>query len=521
MILKRRYKLVYVITAAIMLAVAAVALTRIAPRPHEVRAADALRKQGRLPQALDLYQDVLAREPHNEGALWGVAATHLARQDADLALEYLNRYLSRYPRGKHSAEARGALGRVRALYVQNAAPSPELAPGPAPAIPPGPSRALQAAWARAEKLERHDRLLDAVAAYAAIAESNADGPTRAAALERMARCEARRPPFDYDRVRHFYFRAQRAYRDINDLANAERCGQLAYLAQEYARVKGEREKLAAEQVEVETLARESVPEPGPREAFEETLKAYRAGDDTTALAGARALADKVPAAWFVAGMIHARQGDWDSARTELRLYLSKEPKSDLAEEARRELAAMEGKRPLLVDDFLRPAVRWRVDGESRDVVPATEAPPEPADGPCLRLDPGQGIYTSFDEAEVSSLSLRLYIPPSDAPPLPRLSLQPYGPDALTCAPLYLTERGFEFFGQKARPTPVSAGWRRLVIDVTRSVVSAQVDGAFIGEVPRESAFSGLHLIAGDARGVGPLYLDDVLVTAPLAASAKP
>ena len=517
MSLQRRYKLAYVATAAGMLAVGAIALTLVAPRRNELAEADRLREQGKLAEALDRYQAVLARDPNHEHALWGAAATQLARQEPDLALAYLNRYLTRYPRGRYALDARRALGQVRGAYVQERRPSPELAPAPVPALPAGPSREVRAAWARAEKLERHNRLLDAVATYAAIAESNAEGPTRATAFERMARCEARRAPFDYERVRHFYLRAQRAYRDINDVPNALRCGQLAYLAQEYARVQGERERLAAEQRELQALAREVVPQPGPREAFEETLKAFRAGDDVTALAGARALSAEVPAAWFVAGMVHSRQGDWDTARTELRLYLSKEPQSELAGEARRTLAAMEGRRPLLVDDFLRPAIRWRVKGERREVVPVTEDPPAPLDGPALRIDPGQTLYTSFERADVGTVSLQVYVPPSDALPLPRLAWQPYGPDALTCAPLYLTERGFQFYGQRGEPTQVASGWRKLTLDVTRAVISAQVDDAFIGEVPREAPFTGLQIEAGDALGVGPAYLDSVRITSPLPA----
>jgi len=315
--LRAHHKTAYVVTAAVMLAVGAVALTLITPHRSEVQQADALRADGRLPQALDLYQDVLAKDPHNEGALWGVAATHLARQDPAMALEYLNRYLRRYPRGKHATEAKTALGRVRGTFIQAQRPSPELVPAPAPPLPTGPSHELRMAWERAEKHERHSRWLDAVAAYAAIAEGSADGLTRGAAFERMARCEAQRPPFDYERVRHFYLRAQRAYREAGDTADASRCQELAYLAQEYARVKGEREKLAAEQAEVERLAKESVPQPGPREVFEQALSAYRAGDDQTALQVARPLLNQVPAAWYVVGMIHARQGNWEAARREL------------------------------------------------------------------------------------------------------------------------------------------------------------------------------------------------------------
>ncbi|MBM3476747.1 MAG: tetratricopeptide repeat protein, partial [Armatimonadetes bacterium] len=410
MMLKPRFKAAYVITAAVMLALAAVVLTLVTPRRDEVQTADRLRAEGRLPEALDLYQDTLAKDPHDEGALWGVAATHLARRDTALALEYLNRYLRRYPRGRHSAEARAALGRVRAAYVREQKPSPELAPSPPPFVPPGPSREIEAAWERAEKLERHARLLEAITAYAAIAESSADGINRATAFERMARCEARRPPFDYARVRHFYLRAQRAYRESNALADASRCQQLAYLAQEYARVKGEQEKLAKEQREVAALAQQMVPEPEPREVFAEALAAYRAGDDAAALGGASKLLDQVPAAGYIVGMIHARQGNWEAARRELEEYVTREPGTELAAEARRELAAMRGKRPLFLDSFLRPAVKWRLDGEAADVVPVTEVKPapEPSDGPCLRLDPGQGTYTSFARTEVAAISFRLF-----------------------------------------------------------------------------------------------------------------
>jgi tetratricopeptide (TPR) repeat protein len=514
---KPRFKAAYVITAAVMLALAAVVLTLVAPRRDEVRAADAMRAEGHLLEALDLYQDTLARDPQDEGALWGVAATHLARRDSAMALEYLSRYLRRYPRGTHSTEARVALAKVRGEYVQAQKPSPELAPNPPPLVPPGPSREIQAAWERGEKLERHGRLLEAITAYAAIAQSSADGISRATALERMARCEARRPPFDYERVRHFYLRAQRVYRESNALADADRCQQLAYLAQEYARVKGEQEKLAKEQAEVAALAQKTVPEPGPREVFEEVLAAYRAGDDAAALQGASRLLNQVPAAQYIMGMIHARQGDWDAARRELEQYVAAEPTAEFAAEARRQLTAMSGKRPLLLDSFLRSAVKWRLDHEAPDVVPVTEVKPapDPSDGPCLRLDPGQGTYTSFGKTEVVTITLRLFVPPSDAPQLPRLRWQLYGPKALTCAPLYLTAKGYQFFGQRDKPVLPTPGWQALTIDATKSVVSAQVDGRFIGEVPREADFTGLHIVAEETPRAALLYLDDVRVLEPI------
>jgi len=518
--LKPRFKAVYVVAAALLLALAAVALTLTAGRHDEVRTADAMRAEGRLSEALDLYQDTLARDPHNEGALWGVAATHLARHDSPMTLEYLSRYLRRYPRGPHSAEARAALGRVRGELIRAQQPSPELAPVPAPVLPSQSARKTQAAWDQAEKLERHGRLLDAISTYAAIAESSADGVTRAAALERMARCESRRPPFDYERVRHFYLRAQRVYRESNALADAGRCQQLAYLAQEYARVKGEQEKLAQEQAEVAALARQVVPAPGPREVFEEALTAYRAGDDPDALRAATTLLSQVPAAAYIVGMIHARQGEWDAARRELERYVAIEPHTEFAAEARRQLAAMRGKRPLLVDSFLRPAVKWRLDGEAPDVVPVTEVKPapDPSDGPCLRLDPGEGTYASFAKTEVATITVRLFVPPSDKPPLPRLRWQLYGAKALTCAPLYLTDRGYVFFGQRGKPVPPASGWQALTIDVTKSVVSAQVDGRFIGDVAREADFSGLHIIADETPRAGPLYVDEVRVLEPIAAA---
>jgi tetratricopeptide (TPR) repeat protein len=520
---KRQVKLAYVLSAAIMLAGAAVALTLLAPRRDEVSTADRLRSEGRYAEALDLYQDTLAKDPTNEEALWGVAATHLARQDPPSALDYLNRYLRRYPRGRHSTEARSALGKLRGAYVENRKPSPELNPGTPPAMPAGPPREIEAAWEQAEKLERHGQLLDAVAAYAAVGESAADGVTRGAAFERMARCEARRPPFDYERVRHFYLRAQRAYREAADAQDADRCQQLAYLAQEYARVEGEREKLAEERREVERQARELVPAPGPREAFEEALAAFRAGDDPTALREAGALLDQVPAAWYIVGMVHARQGDWEAARRELDHYVAQEPSTDFAERAREQLALMRDKRPLLVDDFLRSAAKWRLDGEKHDAVPATESlkGPEPSEGPAMRLDPGQGTYTSFDKAEKATLSLRLYVPPADAPPLPRTRWQLYGPDALTCAPLLLTDKGLQFFGGTDKPVSVEPGWHTLTIDVTRSVVSAQVDGRFIGEVAREGPFNGVHVRTNENDEAGPLYLDDVTVVEPLSKGDKP
>jgi tetratricopeptide (TPR) repeat protein len=519
---KRQVKIAYVLSAAIMLAGAAVALTLLAPRSSEVSTAGRRRSEGRYGEALDLYQDTLARDPTNEDALWGVAATHLARQDPPSALDYLNRYLRRYPRGRYSTEARSALAKLRGAYVERREPSPELNPGTPPAMPAGPPREIEAAWEQAEKLERHGRLLDAVAAYAAVAESAADGITRGAAFERMARCEARRPPFDYERVRHFYLRAQRAYREAADAQDGDRCQQLAYLAQEYARVKGEREKLAKEQQEVEQQARELVPAPGPREAFEEALAAFKAGDDAAALRQGRALLNQVPAAWYIVGMVHARQGDWEAARGELDHYVAKEPGTEFAERARERLVAIRDKRPLLVDDFLRPAAKWRLDGEKPDVLPATEAlpGPEPSEGRCLRLDPGQGAYTSFEKAENATLNLRLYVPPADVPPLPRTRWELYGPDALTCAPLLLTDKGFQFFGQTGKPVPVEPGWHTLTMDVTRSVVSAQVDRRFIGEVAREGPFNGLHIRCNESGDASPVYLDDVTVVEPLSKGKK-
>ena len=517
------HKWAYVIGAAVFLAGAAVALTLLTPRRTDCARADALRVAGRYPEALDAYQDLLARDPNHEEALWGVAQVHLARRNPAMALQYLNRYLQKHPKGLHAAEARAALARVRGAYVDSQKPSPELSPGPAPSIPPGPPREIVEAWERAAKLERHSQWLDAITAYAAIAESSADGLVRGAALERMARCEAQRPPFDYQRVRHFYLRAQRAYRDAGDWGNASRCQELAYLAEEYARVKAEREKLAEQQREVAEVAEALVPQPGPREVFEHALSAYRVGDDQTAVQEAEQLKAQVPAAWYVLGMVHARSGDWEAARRELEQYLTREPETEFAAEARRELAEMQGKRPLFLDDFLRPATKWRLDGEKPDVVPATEsvAGPDPSDGPCLRLDPGAGTYTSFDQADLATLSLRLHVPPSDAPPLPRTRVQLYGPDVLTCAPLFITSRGYEFFGQTDRPAPLVAGWHRLLIDVTKALVTAQVDGRFVGEVPREGAFAGVHIRTDAAERAGPLYIDDVRVVEHIQPTGEP
>lgn len=522
MISNSRHKVAYVIGAATLLALAAVALTLLPPTRDTIAKADALRERGDLLGALDLYQEVLAEDPNNERALWGVAAAHLARQDRRMGLEYLNRYLNRHPRGRYATEAQQTLQRVRGDYVAAEQPSPELVPSP-PTRPSQLPTELQAVWERAEKLERRQRWLDAITVYAAVAESSADGATRAAAFERMALCEARRPPFDYNRVRHFYARAQRVYREIGDFANAQRCQQLAQLAGEYAKIKAERERLVREQQETVRQTRAAAPQRGPRELFQETLSAYRAGNYALALQSARGLVTQVPAAWYVIGMIHTREGDWEAARQELQHYLSLEPNTEFAEQARRELISIQGKRPVFLDTFLRPATRWRIRGEKPDVIPITEvlAGPEPSDGPCLRVDPGQAVYTSFGVVCPATIGFQLYVPRSDAPPLPRVRWQLYGPDALTCAPLYLTDKGYQFQGQRGKPIPSRSGWQTLSIDVTTGTVTAHVDARFIGETSREASFGGVLIVAGEGDPASPLYIDEVRVVQPLYLAQEP
>ena len=134
----RRSKWVYVVSVSVLLAGAALALTLMAPSRGPVAAADALRRAGRYPEALVRYQDLLARRPDDPEALWGVALTHLARRDPALALQYLNRYLRKHPRGRHAEEARQAVDDQRAAYIASQRPSPELAPGPPPEPPPPP-----------------------------------------------------------------------------------------------------------------------------------------------------------------------------------------------------------------------------------------------------------------------------------------------------------------------------------------------------------------------------------------------
>ena len=239
-------KWVYIASVSVLLAATAFLLTVISTRHNPVAAADSLRQAGRYSEALDRYQDVLARDPANEKALWGVAQTHLARNDPAMALEYLNRYLGKHPRGRYATEARQALDQARAALVAGRKPSPELTPEPAPALPAEPPPQLSDQWQDALTLEGRGALLDAITIYAAIAQTTDDTRVRAACLERIARCEARRPPFDFDRIRHFYLEAARAYRALDDRQNSARCQELAYLAQEYARVSAEREKLAEE-----------------------------------------------------------------------------------------------------------------------------------------------------------------------------------------------------------------------------------------------------------------------------------
>lgn len=506
-----RGKWLYVGSVAVLLAGAALALTLLAPRQGPLARADELREAGRYSEALDLYQTVLSRDPDNAEALWGAAATHLARSDHAMALDYLSRYIRVHPRGRHTHEASLALGRTRRLLVESQTPSPELAPEPAPPLPVGPPPKVVQQWERALDLEQRGQLLDAISAYAALAESAEDGRVRAASLERIARCEARRPPFDYDRIRHFYLEAAGAYRNLNDKQNSARCKELAYLAEEYKRVSEERRKLAEERRGLAAEKPPPAPPPGPEEVYAKALESLREGDDDRALQQAERIAAEVPSASYILGMVHVRQGLWDDARQELERYLTEVPEGAFAQEAQAELAAIKGKRPLLVDTFRRGAAKWRLSGTDGEDRPATEVKTgaDASDGPCLELEPGQGAYASFDKVAVATIELRIY----DAPPgaMPPVHIQLYSGGENTCAPLFIDERGYRFVSQSTPKAPRVKGWRKVVIDVSDELVTAHIDGEFIGEVWREGGFSGILIETDKASDAGALCIDDVRV----------
>ncbi len=514
--LDRRW--VYIASVSILFAVTAFLLTVISARRDPVAAADSLRKAGRYSEALDQYQDLLARDPDNERALWGVAQTHLARHDPPMAIEYLNRYLQKHPRGERAADARQALEQVRAALVAGRKPSPELAPGAAPTISATPSSQLSDQWQEALTLEGRGALLDAIAIYAGIAQTTQDPRVRAACLERVARCEARRPPFDFDRIRHFYLEASRAYRDLDDWQNSARCQELAYLAQEYARVSAERKKLAEEagKIQASRPKEEEPKEPTPQETYATALEAYRSGSYDEALAVAEKLVGALPDASFVLGMVHLRQGLWDDAGEELARYVQEVPNGASADEARAQLEAIKGKHLLLLDHFDAVAKKWQLVGAEPGTPPPTErlSGAAPSDGPCLKLEPRQGAYASFDEARVATIEIRFYDPPEDAAPLPGLTIRLYSQGANTCAPLIVSRRGYRFASQGAISVPHSSGWRRLVIDVSTGTVTAHLDGRLIGETRREGGLSGISFQTEDMRGASALYVDEVQVVEP-------
>jgi tetratricopeptide (TPR) repeat protein len=509
----RRGKWVYVLSVAVLLAGGAVALTLLTPRPGPVAQAERLREAGRHSEALDLYQAALAQDPSNAEALWGVAATHMARADYAMALDYLNRYLRAHPRGKHAHEAALALGRARRALVESQSPSPELAPEPGPSFPAGPSSKVVQQWDRALDLEQRGQLLDAIQAYAALAESAGDGRVRAASLERIARCEARRPPFDYDRIRHFYLEAARAYRNLGDWQNSARCKELAYLSEEYKRVSEERQKLAQERRELAQDRPPAPPPPGPEEVYAKALEALKAGDDGKALQQAEKVAGKVAGASYILGMVHLRQGLWDDARQELEQYLRDAPDGEFADEVAAELASIRGKRPLLIDAFHRGAGKWRLADTGGKAQPTTEVKggADPSDGPCLKLAPGEGAYTGFEKAPIATIELRIYDPSPDDEPLPPTRIQLYSGGEHTCAPLLIDERGYRFVSQSTPKAPRAKGWRKLTIDVSPEVVTAHIDGRFIGEVWREGDLSGLLIETDKAADAGPLLIDEVRI----------
>jgi hypothetical protein len=290
---------------------------------------------------------------------------------------------------------------------------------------------------------------------------------------------------------------------------------MANLAQEYARVKAEQEKLAEQQRELEALvaAQDAIEAPEPRESFALALEAYQAGDQATAIAEATKVRGTVPEASFILGITHAEVGAWDDARLELREYLQADPSGGFAAAAKRELAAMRGKRPLLIDSFRRGAVKWRLRREEPDITPLTEAPEAdtPGDGICMRLEPGHEAYTSFGESDVASITLTLLDDPVGARPMPVTRINLYSDEDHTCAPFLIDEGGYAFIGQREDAAQRSYGWRVLTIDVTGRTVSAQIDDQYIGEVPREGPFSGLSIQTDASDDAGPLLIDEVRI----------
>ncbi len=512
-------KWVYVGSVSVLFAGTAFLLTLLSVRHNPLAAADAARAQGRYPEALDRYQDVLSRDPGNAAALWGVAETHLARRDPAMAIEYLNRYLQADPHGKHAEDARRALEQTRGSLIADRTPSPELSPGPSPALPAGPSPQFVSQWQQALDLERRGDLLNAITLYAGLAQNTQDTSVRAACLERIARCEARRPPFDFARIRHFYLEAARAYRELSDWQNSARCEELGYLAQEYARVEAATKKMqeAEKKLAVVTPKPEEPKPPTAQETYAEALEAFRAGNDDKALAAAQKVVAALPEANYLLGAIHVRQGLWDDAREELEKYLQAMPKGSSADDARRQLDEIKGKRPLLLDDFTHPPTKWQLADAAPGTAPPTErlSGTSPSDGPCLKVDPGRSAYTSFEQARVATLELKLFDPPDSAGPLPGITIRLYSQGVDTCPPLIIDKRGYHFASQTANPAPHRPGWRRLIIDVAPDMVTAHLDGQLVGEVRREAGFSGLSLRAESRHNASPLYIDDVRVVEPM------